>query len=89
MQYGLYHRLLRGALLSKDLELARPALGRWLRVAVAWQLLVLAACGLYIVVLGSRHLGGYAWPAPAIGAVFGTAIPLQVVVFGIMRAARP
>jgi hypothetical protein len=65
----------------------RPALKRWIRVAVVWQVIVLAACTLYMVVLSSRHGAGVAWISPAVGGVFGTALPLQYVVIAIARAA--
>jgi hypothetical protein len=87
-QYGLYYRILHRALRSRDPELMRPALKRWARTAVVWQVLVLVASGLYMVVMGSRHGSGWAWIAPAVGAVFGTAVPLQLVVGSTLRAAR-
>jgi hypothetical protein len=49
---------------------------------------VLVACGLYLVALGPAHGRNFAWISPAVGAVFGTAIPLQFVVVAILRAAR-
>jgi purine-cytosine permease-like protein len=66
----------------------RPALKRWLKVAIVWQVLVLAACVVYLVVLGSRHLHNVVWISPAAGAAFGTGLPLQFVVMAILRAAR-
>jgi hypothetical protein len=39
-------------------------------------------------VMASQHPRGFAWIAPAIAAVFGTAIPLQVAVVAILRASR-
>jgi hypothetical protein len=50
--------------------------------------LVLGACGLYLVALGPAHGRSAAWISPAVGAVFGTAIPLQFLVMAILRAAR-
>lgn len=66
----------------------RPALKRWVKVAIVWQVLVLGACGLYLVALGPAHGRGAAWITPAVGAVFGTAIPLQFVVMAILRSVR-
>ncbi len=88
VQYGLYHRLLRKALRSNEPGLVMSALKRWLKIAIAWQLLVLGGCALYLVVLNSGHARGVAWISPAIGAAFGTALPLQLVVMAIMRSAR-
>jgi hypothetical protein len=88
LQYGLYHRLLREQLRTHDLELVRPALKRWIKVTIVWQVLVLGGSALYLAALGSRHGHGVAWVAPAVGAVFGTALPLQFVVMAIMRSMR-
>ena len=88
VQYGLYHRLLHAALRSHVIELVRPALKRWVTFATVWQLAVLGGCGLYMVVLSTRHGQGVAWISPAVGAVFGTALPLQLVVVAILRSAR-
>lgn len=88
MQYGIYHRLLKQALRSRDIEMARPAVGRWLKVVIVWQLVVLVTSGIYIAVLASRHIPGGLWIAPAAGAVVGTAIPLQIAVMSMLRSAR-
>jgi hypothetical protein len=66
----------------------RPALKRWIKVALVWEVLVLTACAAYMALLSSRHGAGIAWIAPAVGAVLGTALPLQFVVISIARAAR-
>jgi hypothetical protein len=88
VQYGLYHRLLRDALHTRDLLQVRPALTRWIKVAIVWQVLVLVACGVYLVAFGPGHRQSAAWISPAVGAVFGTAIPLQLVVMAILRSMR-
>jgi hypothetical protein len=49
---------------------------------------VLTACAGYVGVLASQHPRGFAWIVPAIAAIFGTAIPLQVAVLAILRAGR-
>jgi hypothetical protein len=72
--------------MTKDIGLAKPALVLWLKIALTWQALVLIGSGVYLV--GSHHPSGVAWTAPAIGAIVGSALPLQFVVVGIMRAAR-
>jgi len=87
-QIGLYATMLRRALRLSDLELARPAIGRWVKTVLVFQTLVLLATGLYIWVMASKHLHGIAWTAPAIGAVIGTALPLQLAVMSILRAGR-
>jgi hypothetical protein len=66
----------------------RPALKRWIVVAIVWQVLVLGGCVVYLVALGHAHGPGFAWVSPAVGAAFGTAIPLQLVVVAILRSAR-
>ena len=88
VQYGLYHRLLHAALRSREVALLRPALKRWIKIAIVWQALVLGGCVLYLVLLNSRHGLGIAWISPAVGAVFGTALPLQFVAVAILRSAR-
>jgi hypothetical protein len=88
VQYGIFHRLLGQLLRSRDLVMARPAIGLWLKVVIVWQLVVLVASGVYIAVLASRHVPGGLWVAPAVGAVFGTAMPLQIAVFSLLRSAR-
>jgi hypothetical protein len=79
---------LRQALRSRDIVKARPAIGRWLKVVLVWQLVVLVASGIYIAVLASRHIHGGFWIAPAAGAVVGTAVPLQIAVMSMLRSAR-
>jgi hypothetical protein len=88
VQYGLYHRLLQRPLLTHDVDQMRPAVGRWLKVVLLWQVVVVVACAGYVGVLASQHPRGFAWIVPAIAAVFGTAIPLQVAVMAILRASR-
>jgi hypothetical protein len=66
----------------------RPAVGRWLKVVLLWQVVVVVICAVYVAVLGSQHPRGFAWIVPAIAAVFGTAIPLQVAVMAILRASQ-
>jgi len=56
---------------------------------VVWQVSVIAACILYVLVLGSRHGQSSAWISPAVGAVLGLALPLQFILLPIVRAFRP
>jgi uncharacterized membrane protein len=88
IQLGLYFRLLREPLRIHDLEKTRAALKGWIKVAVVWQVIVLGACAAYLVALSSSHGPGIAWISPAVGAVLGTALPLQFVVMAILRSAR-
>jgi hypothetical protein len=88
VQYGLFHGLLRPALQTRDSAQVRAALKRWIKVAIVWQVLVLGACAFYLVAFRSGHGSGAAWITPAVGAVFGTAIPLQFVVMAILRSVR-
>ena len=67
----------------------RPALKRWLIVMVVWQVSVIAAAILYVVVFGSRHGQSSAWISPAVGAAFGLGLPLQFILMPIVRAFRP
>jgi hypothetical protein len=88
VQYGLYHQLLRATLRTGEFAQVRPALKRWVKVTVMWQVLVLGGCALYLAALSSRHGDNAAWIAPAVGAAFGTALPLQFVVMALLRSAR-
>lgn len=69
-------------------EERRLALRRWVLFTVAWQLAVLAFVGVYVALQVAGHARGGFWAAPAVGAVVGTALPLQVVVAGILRSVR-
>jgi hypothetical protein len=89
VQYGLYHYMLRQQLQTRDVAMMRPAVVRWLKVVLAWQVVVVGLSVVYVAVLAATHPPGYAWVAPAIGAVFGTALPLQFAVVAILRAGRP
>ena len=88
IQYGLYHYLLRQPLRARDLEKAKPAYLRWIAVDVVWQGLVIAGSGAYVLAVGAHHPAGFAWVTPAVGATFGTALPLQIVVIATMRWGR-
>jgi len=88
VQYAIYNRVLKRPLLTHDLAQMRRAVGRWLKVVLLWQVVVVAASAGYVAVLGSQHPRGFAWVVPALAAIFGTAIPLQVAVVAILRASR-
>jgi hypothetical protein len=61
---------------------------RWIKISIVWQGLVLAGSAIYLLVFGSDHGTGIAWVSPAVGATFGTALPLQFVVVAALRSAR-
>jgi hypothetical protein len=86
VQYLLYSRILRPGLRTPPEE-RRRALLRWLAWAAAWQLAVLAAVAAYAIPLASSHPPGLAWIAPPVAAVVGTALPLQLAVASLARAA--
>ncbi len=88
VQFALYATMLQRQVRSGDLEQARPAVTRWIKTVLVYQTLVLVAAGGYVVVIASSHPRGFAWVAPPLGAVVGTALPLQVAVATILRAAR-
>jgi VanZ family protein len=79
---------LRNSLRTRDVEQVKTALKRWVKVAIVWQVLVLGACGAYLVAFSPGNRASITWIAPAVGALFGTAIPLQFVVMAILRSMR-
>jgi hypothetical protein len=60
---------------------------RWITIAIVWQGVVLVGCWVYLLTF-SHQAPGIAWASPAIGATFGTALPLQFVVVAAIRSAR-
>jgi hypothetical protein len=61
-------------------------LTRWLLAALAWQVAVLLAVAAYAVPVLTGGARSYAWAAPALGAVLGTALPLQLAAIRIARS---
>lgn len=55
---------------------------------MALQLAVLVLCAAWVLAMVALRPRGYAWSAPPLGLLFGAALPLQLEVFGIMRATR-
>ena len=88
VQFGLYSSMLQRALATAELETARPAITRWVKTVLVYQTVVVLATVTYVALTASRHPHGLAWTAPAVGAVVGTALPLQIAVMAILRAAR-
>jgi hypothetical protein len=65
----------------------RRALKRWFAFAVAWQAVLLAAVAAYAFPMSRSHPSDLSWVAPPVAAIFGTALPLQLAVVRIARAA--
>ena len=86
IQLGLYLWLLRPALSSAAAPGAAGSFIRWIAADLVWQVAVLAAAGAYVRL--TSHPTGVAWVLPAVAAVLGTALPLQVVAAVALRAAR-
>ena len=90
IQYGGWRRLGGVRATTGEIEARRRALRSWVIFAVVWQVALLAAVGVYVLIQSAAHPPQVAWPAPAVGAVVGTALPLQLVVIALMRAVgRP
>ena len=87
VQLGLYQRVLRPALRAGDLTVRAAGLKRWVIFLITWQVLVLVAIAAYALPTVASHPGGFAWMAPPLGAIVGTALPLQLAVSGIARSA--
>ena len=87
VQYLLYLAVLRPALRGDDLEVRRAGLVRWTGLMLGLEGVVAAAAVVYVLAVAQRHPGGWAWVAPAIGAMIGSALPLQLIVGRIMRSA--
>jgi len=80
--------MLRDRLGTRDMARIRPAINRWLIVTIAWQVLVIGGCVVYVLSLRSAPGKSPLWIVPPMGAAFGIALPLQLIVMAIVRAAR-
>jgi hypothetical protein len=68
----------------------RARLRTWVVFALAWQLVVLVAIGVYVALMSRGSHPSAAWVAPPVGLVVGTALPLQAVVAGLLKSlSRP
>ena len=85
--WALYAVVLRAALGAAEVEVRRAGLVRWTGLVLGLEALVIAGAGVYVLALLDRHAAGWAWVAPAVWAVVGAAVPLQVVVGRIVRSA--
>ncbi len=88
VHYAFWLRVLNRSLVSPDLDERRAGLKRWVAFAVAWQAVVLLAIVAYLFPVSRSHPPGGLWIAPVLAAVVGTAVPLQVAMFRLMRALR-
>jgi hypothetical protein len=61
---------------------------RWLKVEAAVQAVMLLAIVVYVLAMSGSRSRDWSWIAPAAGALLGSALPLQLAVAGIARAAR-
>jgi hypothetical protein len=80
--------LLARPLRDADVEVARTAIKRWVKLAIVYQTVVVVLAGGYVALVASGHPRGLAWTAPPLGAVVGTALPLQLAVMAILRLSR-
>ena len=53
-----------------------------------WQSLVIAGVFAYAFAITRTHRAGFLWVVPPIAALFGTALPYQLAVMRLARAAR-
>lgn len=88
LQYSLYRLLLAPKLKSPDMGVRRSGVMRWFAIEVGLQAVMLVAVVAYMLTLARSHPGAFEWLAPAAGALLGCALPLQLAVAGIARAAR-
>jgi hypothetical protein len=63
------------------------AIKRWLVFALVWQGLVLAGVLVYVLVMTRTRRADLSWVAPPLGALLGTALPYQLAVVRLTRAA--
>jgi hypothetical protein len=87
VHYLAYSRLLLVALRRPDADEQRRGAKRWLVFVLVWQALVLVAVAAYAFPMARSHPDGLAWVAPPVAAIAGTALPLQLAVGRMVRAA--
>jgi hypothetical protein len=61
---------------------------RWIKLDLVIQAAILVGAGVYIAVQTSNHVRGAGLVGPPVGAVLGSALPLQLVVAAMLRAIR-
>lgn len=86
VQYALYSRVLVPGLDRESVQERKRAMLRWFVLqAIAWAIVLVGA--IVYVNLVRSHASGLLWILPALGAVVGTGIPLQLAVGRIARSA--
>lgn len=86
VQYALYSRVLVPGLDRESIQERKRAMLRWFVLqAIAWAIVLVGA--IVYVNLVRSHASGLLWILPALGAVVGTGIPLQLAVGRIARSA--
>jgi hypothetical protein len=83
-----YRGILTPGLRQPDVEARRRALTRWIGAVVSFQLLLVAAIVVYLLLTAHAR-----WPAlgralPPLGAVLGNALTLQLAIVRMARALR-
>jgi hypothetical protein len=87
VHWALYARAAPGLRLA-DLDQRRAALLRYFKWLAGWEAAVLIAAVAYLVLTRTTAPAGLAWIAPAVGALLGNALPLQLAALVISRAGR-
>jgi len=80
--------LLVAGLRQSDIGSRRRGLKRWVFFALFWQSLVIAGVFAYAFAITPTRRAGFWWIAPPIAALLGTALPYQLAVTRLARAAR-
>lgn len=73
---------------QSDIASQRRGLRRWVFFALFWQSLVIAGVFAYAFAITPANRAGFWWVAPPIAALLGTALPYQLAVTRLARAAR-
>jgi hypothetical protein len=73
---------------QSEIASRRRGLRRWVFFALIWQSLVIAGVFAYAFAITRTHRAGFLWVLPPIAALFGTALPYQLAVTRLARAAR-
>jgi hypothetical protein len=87
VHYFGYSRLLLPGLRSSEPAPKRQAFKRWLLFVAVWQAILIAALVAYTVLLPPTRRIGPVWVVPPLAGLLGTALPLQLAVVRIARAA--
>ena len=80
--------MLAAALRQTDVASRRRGLKRWVVFALIWQSIVIAGVFVYAFAISRSHRAGLSWIAPPVAALIGTALPYQLAVTRLARAAR-